>query len=177
MKRSLSLANSNTPKNYRRFKTFSEKTERNAQDLLSFRASALPGPVENVKKNDFFGTPISLYGKKINPRIMPSDFWSSSMRMKLRRISESQIKVKNSSEIKKEKIKCFPIVGDRFKRASTERSLNLAGKGKICTIKSLEDIIDDCTVENVENKQLGTKLKLTMRNIVNDYGSIKRLIK
>lgn len=177
MIRSFSLASSQTPKNYRRLKTYNEKTERNAQDLLTFRASALPTSVEVVKKNDFFVTPISLYGKKLNPKIMPSDFWSSSMRMKLRRISESQIKVKNSIEIKTEKIKCFPIVDGRFKRANTESTSNFAAKGKVVSVKSLEDIIDECTVENVENKKLGNKLKIAKRNILNDYDLIKRLIK
>lgn len=176
MKRSLSLANSNTPKSYRRAYTWNDKVEKNNQDLLTARASALLFTTESKKENDFFGSPVSIYGQKVNSKIMPSDFWSGSMKLKLRQMSDSQNRLKKKIDLKFKRIEQFPVIERKFRRSNTDKSLKINFKVKVCAIKSLEEIIDDCKNEYIGNKKLGNEIKQMEKSIKNDYSLIKRII-
>lgn len=192
MKRSSSLSQSKTPKEYRRAFTWNEKTNTDQVKGILARASALPTFVE---KDDEWNvlSPISRSGQKVNSKIFTSDFWSNAMRVKLRKIKENNLVSGKNLKTPQQKSKFdLPSIRERFKRSKTEKVFaTVAVKevdqkkrkekkvftDKIPTVKSLEVIIDECNSEVKDSKKLNYDMKMRRKVIEKDFESVKRIIR
>jgi hypothetical protein len=186
MKRSSSLVSSKTPKEFRRAFTWNEAGAYRPADS---RATVGPVHLEHNRHDEWLvGSPISRTGIKVNPKILTSDLWSNAMRAKLRKFNENYLlSGKSVKDFKKYKKFDLPALESRFKRSNTDKNLEIF-KGnarnfkikpseKIPTVKSLEEIIDECIFETKDNRKMMNDMKIRKKVIEQDFQQVKRIIK
>lgn len=186
MKRSYSLYEGNPHKHLKRLTTLNEPAE-----YKSDFATPQNRLIQKPKKLDPMPLLSARSFKPISSKILTSDFWTPTMKLQLRKLSENNPIA--SGKIKKAPILARFLPDDKFKRIRAEEQTCESVKVDIDTVNgelfrrdsksklsqnimSLDQIMEDCEDQRGKNKKLSKDIFCKRKFFSDEFHKIKNSI-